>query len=170
MVISRCLKYILVLVVFISCKTSPSNIKTGFTRNGLTSVRISKTGRPGAYKMKVPNNQPITYQIITFNGGEKGEGFAIEYSDGAVICYKNNYPAFATPNWESYEKTFDVYPFWRELTDTVVSGVLPNGKYWKEIIAGEERLGYRNVDPELVHYFDTSLGSLQTSWRDKEKQ
>ena len=146
--------YIFLLIIFSNCgMRSPlfSSEKIILSKDMIGQRRI--------YKIITPNKNSEK-RVLRYVGGH-GHGFAIMYNDSSQIYYTND-DAIATPNYKNYQsihwkgkQMFDTF------SDTIIEGRQSNGKYWKEIIKGNDFIGYLNISEEEKSLFDHSLQTFQ---------
>lgn len=83
---------------------------------------------------------------------EEGHGFDIIYPDSSTIFFASS-TGHGSPTADYYEacaRCFTTY-------DTLVSGVQPNGRLWKEYVVGNTSLGYHDVPRARQRLYDQAL-------------
>lgn len=150
-------KYLILLFSIISCKSTIPLLEIGQTNSKLTFVKINNGNNN--YEMKVPELSQNQYVFLQKQSGH-GHGFEFNYSDNSTLYFKNDW-AVPSLNFKNYALIDFKKPNRNLATDTVISGVLPNGNHWKEIIKGEDYLGYTNVTRQSLPFFNESLGTLK---------
>ena len=136
-------KYLLslFLVLLLACFTSPVQLQK----------RIVQCGSH-TYTLRMPVGSPT----VTIGRYEEGHGFTIAYPDSSTI-FINAVTGYSSPTSKYYESCARCF----FTMDTLVSGVQPNGRLWKErFYAGKSR-GYYNVPRAQQRLYDQALSSLR---------
>ena len=124
------------------------------TNSGLTKKRIViKRNHTYVYKITVPKGDTRVSKIL----GGHGNSFSIQYIDNSMIYFTDDMN-YATPNYFDNYKTIGFKtPVGGLQTDTSISGLQTNGRYWKEIFHGGYYLGYKNVSKDKLELFNKSI-------------
>jgi hypothetical protein len=135
-------------------------VQIGATYQSVTPIHISYPNQKTEYQIEIPSptNSSFTYMHIA---GGHGDGFNFVYPNNNMVYLTNDY-FNSTPNQINYAHIGYVpitIPF--SMSDTIITGQLVNGNYWKEIVQNGHRLGYTNVSIAQKEAFDHALLSFR---------
>jgi len=163
----KTVKYLVLLFFVVSCTATIPAIEIGQSNSELSFVKINMDYGSYNYEMMVPELIQNEYTFFQSYGGH-GHGFQFGYSDSSILYFKNDW-VVGSSNYNNYKTIGFTSPDRYSEIDTTISGVLPNGLFWKEIIKGEDYLGYVNVSKERLPFFNKSLDTFRKVKAQKTK-